>query len=205
MFSTKSAAPQKLEILRKQIFIMDIYFVSSNQGKIDEVNAILTSPNISVYPVSLEIHEIQSNDIKKIVFDKARKAFRQIERPVLVEQTGLFITDFGNLPGGLTQIFWDSLESDKFGKIFSNIGSGQVTAKTVLAYCDGKHIHTFEGEIDGHIVYPPRGSRTFQWDCVFQPIGYDKTFAELGEAKNDFSMRKIALTRFKSFLEENHD
>lgn len=184
---------------------MDIYFVSSNTGKINEVNAILNSPSLAVSSVPLKIDEIQSSDMTKIVLDKARKAFRQIGRPVLVEQTGLFIKDFGNLPGGLTQIFWDALEADKFGKFFSSIGSGAVTAKTVLAYCDGKHIHTFEGEIEGSIVHPPRGNSDFQWDCVFQPIGYDKTFAELGNAKNNISMRKIALTKLKTFLEGSHD
>ena len=141
--------------------------------------------------------------MKEIVSDKALKAFSEIGRPVLVEQTGLLIKDFGNLPGGLTQIFWDSLKADKFSKIFSNIGSAEVTAKTVLAFCDGKHIHTFEGEIEGHIVYPPKGNKDFQWDCVFEPVGYNQTFAELGDQKNNISMRKIALEKFRTHLEEN--
>ncbi len=182
---------------------MDIYFLSSNKYKLKEVKEILDSPNITVHSVSRKINEIQSNDMKEIVCDKARKAFPQIGRPVLVEQTGLLIKDFGNLPGGLTQIFWDSLMADRFSEIFSSIGSAVVTAKTVLAYCDGRHIHTFEGETEGHIIHPPRGNRDFQWDCVFQPIGYSQTFAELGDSKNDMSMRRIALTNLKSFLEDN--
>lgn len=183
---------------------MDIYFLSSNKFKIDEVKTILNSSNITIHSVSKKINEIQSDDMKQIVLDKALKAFKQIGRPVLVEQTGLLIKDFGNLPGGLTQIFWDSLEADKFAEIFSNVGSAEVTAKTVLAFCDGKHIHTFEGTVDGHIVYPPRGDRAFQWDCVFEPIGYDKTFSELGDLKNDISMRKIALEKLRFFLESNY-
>ena len=72
----------------------------------------------------------------------------------------------------------------------------------MLAYCDGRKVYTFEGEIKGDIINPPRGNREFQWDCVFQPDGYDKTFAELDKKKNQISMRKIALERLKEFLRE---
>lgn len=181
---------------------MNIYFVSSNKFKLQEVQEILNSENIKIFPVELKINEIQSDNMKEIVIDKALKAFRAIGRPVLVEQTGLLIKDFGNLPGGLTQIFWDSLQADKFSNIFSKVGTAEVCAKTVLAFCDGRHIRTFEGNIDGHIVTKPRGNRDFQWDCVFEPKGYDKTFAELGKEKNKISMRKSALNELKKYLEE---
>ena len=62
-------------------------------------------------------------------------------------------------------------------------------------------MYTFEGQIEGHIINPPRGNQDFQWDCVFEPMGYDKTFAELGDEKNKISMRRIALNEFKDYLE----
>lgn len=180
---------------------MDIYFLSSNSFKINEVKTILDMSGINVHSVSKKINEIQSDDMTEIALDKALKAFQQIGRPILVEQTGLLIKDFGDLPGGLTQIFWDSLQADKFSDIFSKIGSAEVTAKTVLAFCDGKQVHIFTGEVKGHIVCPPRGNKNFQWDCIFEPIGYNKTFAELGDKKNEISMRKIALEELKVYLE----
>lgn len=181
---------------------MKVYFLSSNEQKINEVRSILESDNITVLPVKEKINEIQSNDMKEIAVDKALRAFMSIGRPILVEQTGLLLKDFGGLPGGLTQIFWDSLQADNFSKYFSATGTGEVIAKTVIAYCDGKQILTFEGEIMGLIVSPPRGSREFQWDCVFQPYTYEQTFAEMGKEKNNISMRKIALEKFRSYLEE---
>ena len=34
-------------------------------------------------------------------------------------------------------------------------------------------------------------AKAFQWDCVFQPHGYEQTFAEMGEEnKNSISMRR---------------
>lgn len=182
---------------------MNVYFLSSNKYKIAEVQAILNSETISVLPRNEKINEIQSNDMEEIAIDKAIKAFMNIGRPVIVEQTGLLLRDFGNLPGGLTQIFWDSLEADNFARYFSATETALVVAKTVIAYCDGRTIKTFEGEIEGRIVSPPRGNRDFQWDCVFQPIGYEETFAEMGEKKNDISMRKIAVQKLKEYLGDN--
>lgn len=181
---------------------MNICFLSSNQYKINEVKSILESEKIKVIEVNEKIEEIQSDDISKIAIDKVLKAHSIISRPIFVEQTGLLIKGFGNLPGGLTQVFWDSLQADKFSSIFSKIEKAEVVARTVIAYSDGKHIITFDGEINGHIVEQPRGNRDFQWDCVFEPEGYDKTFAELGDKKNEISMRKKALEKFKKYLEE---
>ena len=179
---------------------MTIYFISSNSFKIKEVQEILSSASINVSGYSLKINEIQSESMRDIVIDKAIKAYKVLRRPLIVEQTGLHISDFGNLPGGLTQIFWDALQADKFCQYFSD--KGIVSAETVVAYCDGKKVYTFSGEIEGSIVSIPRGDRSFQWDCVFQPSGYLQTFAELGEEKNNISMRRKALEKLRTFLEE---
>ena len=41
-------------------------------------------------------------------------------------------------------------------------------------------------------------------NCVFIPDGEEKTFSELGEKKNDISMRKIAFDAFNKHLEEGN-
>ena len=181
---------------------MDIYFLSSNKYKIEEVKNILEGGKINIIPYKMSIKEIQSKDIEEIVIDKAVKAFKVLRRPVLVEQTGLYIVELGGFPGGLTQIFWDSILADKFCLYFKNTN---VTAKTILAFCDGRSIETFDGDVKGKIVDSPRGDRSFQWDCVFEPVGYDKTFAEMGLAKNKISMRKKALDKLRKYLEDEND
>lgn len=72
---------------------MDIYFLSSNKSKITEVQTILNLPNITIHPVTKKINEIQSDDMVEIAIDKSLKAFQQIGRPILVEQTGLLICE----------------------------------------------------------------------------------------------------------------
>lgn len=100
----------------------------------------------------------------------------------------------------MTQIFWDSFKADKFAELIGSLPDTTVLAKTIIGYCDGKQIYYFEGEVSGNIVNTPKGSRDFQWDCVFLPSGESQTFAEMGSAKNDISMRKQALENLKKFL-----
>jgi XTP/dITP diphosphohydrolase len=47
-----------------------------------------------------------------------------------------------------------------------------------LAWPDG-HVELFRGEVEGHVVWPPRGDQGFGYDPVFQPKGYDTTFGEM--------------------------
>lgn len=100
----------------------------------------------------------------------------------------------------MTQIFWDQLQADAFVALVKGLASHRVTAKTVIGYCDSKTIHYFEGEVSGTVPDKPAGARDFQWDCVFLPDGLDQTFAELGDKKNEISMRRRALDKFAFYL-----
>jgi XTP/dITP diphosphohydrolase len=179
---------------------MKIRFLSNNPYKIAEVKRILTG--VDVVPVEEKIEELQTEDVERLVHDKLIKAFGMIGRPLFVEHTGLYLKDLGGLPAGLTQIFWDNLKAERFVSLADGLEDRALTAKTVIAYCDGKRIHRFEGSIDGTVATAPVGPSEFQWDCVFVPSGYDKTFAELGAVKDEISMRRQALDKFIQHLSE---
>jgi XTP/dITP diphosphohydrolase len=176
-------------------------FVSRNRYKLAEATAILGPLDVLVIPVEEVIEELQTTDTKALVRDKALRAFRCLGEPLFVEHTGLYLDHLNGLPGGLTQIFWDSLEANRFCELFGGINN-KVLAKTLIGYIDGKKCHFFDGEIAGTISPEPRGPRGFQWDCVFVPDGFAETFAELGDRKNEISMRRKALDKFAAFLKE---
>lgn len=178
--------------------VREIRFVSSNRYKIEEAVKIFEAHSIRVIGSPVKIEELQTTETMRLVRDKVLKAFSQIGRPLFVEHTGLYLDYLRGLPGGLTQIVWDTLKADDFARLFATPEPAK--AKTTIAYCDGLNIYNFEGEIPGLIVSPPRGSRDFQWDCVFQPVGHTMTFAEMGEKKNEISMRRIALDKFADYL-----
>jgi XTP/dITP diphosphohydrolase len=183
---------------------IEVRFVTGNPFKIDEAREILGSQNIEVIATNLTLYELQTTDTTKLINDKMLKAFQAIGRPLFVEHTGLYLEHLNGLPGGLTQIFWDSLLADRFSELFGKLSpNNRVMAKTSISYCDGKQIHNFEGEIMGQITETPRGARDFQWDCVFQPDGYSKTFAELGSEKNKISMRRLALDKLADYISKH--
>ena len=64
----------------------------------------------------------------------------------------------------------------------------------------GQEVKVFEGKTDGTIV-TPRGKRDFGWDPVFQPDGFDQTYAELdSKVKNSISHRGRALEKLKEYF-----
>ncbi|WP_092969816.1 non-canonical purine NTP pyrophosphatase [Ralstonia sp. NFACC01] len=179
---------------------MKIRFMSGNEHKIAEVQRILAPVEVDIVPVSKKIEELQTEDVDRLVRDKVAKAFEAIGRPLFVEHTGLYLNGLNGLPAGLTQIFWDRLQADRFADLVAGLGDAKVTAKTILGYCDGREIHIFEGAINGTVPRTPAGPTDFQWDCVFIPDGSTQTFAQMGAAKDHISMRRKALDLFAAHL-----
>lgn len=70
--------------------------------------------------------------------------------------------------------------------------------------CAGtKQEHLFEGIVEGEIIRERRGGEGFGYDPIFQPEGYDKTFAELGaDIKNHISHRARATQKLAEFLQK---
>jgi XTP/dITP diphosphohydrolase len=67
----------------------------------------------------------------------------------------------------------------------------------------GDQTHTFEGVCRGRILTEPLGEEGFGYDPVFQPEGYEQTFAELdAEIKNEISHRGRAMDQFINWLRE---
>jgi XTP/dITP diphosphohydrolase len=72
-----------------------------------------------------------------------------------------------------------------------------------LAFPDGSS-EEFRGEVEGTLVWPPRGDKGFGYDPMFLPTGYDLTFGEMSaEAKHGWdgtgeglSHRARAFARF---------
>lgn len=73
--------------------------------------------------------------------------------------------------------------------------------RTAVALIRQGEEKTANGIIEGMITTQPRGTDGFGYDPVFQPMGYEKTFAEMStQEKNAISHRGKAMTALLSLL-----
>lgn len=104
---------------------MKLRFVSRNEFKLAEAATILAPLGIEVVPLKDTIEELQTTDTSRLVRDKALRAFMKIGRELFVEHTGLRLKVLNGLPGGLTQVFWDTLQAEKMSELFGSDEEGR--------------------------------------------------------------------------------
>ncbi len=179
---------------------MEIYFVTTNKNKLKEAQDILKR---KIKRIDLDIPEIQDISVKKVIKDKAKKAYDKIKKPVLVEDTGLYIKSLNNFPRALIDWMLKTIENNGIFSLLKNSKNKKACAETCLCLYNGKEFHIFSGKINGTIV-KPKGKSNFGWDPIFKPGGYNITFAEMTmKEKNKISMRKKAFVKLKKYLEKN--
>jgi non-canonical purine NTP pyrophosphatase (RdgB/HAM1 family) len=181
--------------------ITQIYFATTNAGKLKEASEIL---NIEVLGCGLDIEEIQSLDPIKVAVQKARNYYEKLQKPILVEDVSLSFSALNGLPGPYINDFMKSIENDGILKLLKDNPDRLATAQTTLVFIDETQIeHVFVGKIEGRISETTVGDNGFGWDPIFIPEGFDKTFAQMTDAeKNTYSMRSLALNEFKNYLQK---
>ncbi len=82
------------------------------------------------------------------------------------------------------------------GAVTGGARRGRFVAVLCLAFPDG-FTELYRGEVEGTMVWPPRGSGGFGYDPMFVPDGLTRTFAEITPAeKHAVSHRARAFARF---------
>lgn len=175
----------------------NIYFVTSNLGKLQECKKII--PDLE--QIDIDLPEIQELDPHKVIKEKLECAYSRLKKPVLVEDTSVFLECLNGFPGPLIKWFIQSMGLEKVVELVNKFENQNVYALTIFGYKDSNESPIFfEGKLSG-IFVPPSGEDGFGWDSIFIPEGYTKTFAELSpEEKEAISMRTIALQKFEKYI-----
>lgn len=124
---------------------------------------------------------------------KALASARASGMPALSDDSGLVVDALDGAPGVYTANWAEredgsrdfAMAMEKVEKALAERGattpeqrSGRFVSVLCLAWPDG-HTEMFRGEVEGTIVWPPRGTKGFGYDPVFQPEGFDTTFGEM--------------------------
>lgn len=191
---------------------MDTLFLASgNQHKIEELKELLSPFNIDIkstldYPDAEEVVE-DKPDLEGNALKKARFWHEKTGLPSLSDDTGLEVEALDGAPGVYSARYAgeNATYDQNTKKLLSELDSETnrtARFRTVVAFIDeeGKK-HIFEGICKGEILSEKRGEKGFGYDPVFQPEGYEKSFAELsGEEKNRISHRGLAIQKFIEYL-----
>lgn len=177
----------------------EIIFVTGNEHKLSEAQAILD--DFQVVGRDLDIPEIQSLDVEEVARDKATKAYELCGHACFVEDVAIMFGALGPLPGPFIKYFVEGLGSQGTAELVHKYDDHSVKVVCTIAYADDQgevSLHT--SVIVGEVVLP-RGDSGFGFDPIFQPDGYDQTFAELPEdVKNSISQRSLALQALSKHL-----
>lgn len=171
---------------------------SHNEGKVVEIRDLLAPFEIearSAAECGLPEPEETGATFAANAELKARAAALAADMPALADDSGLAVEALDGAPGiysarwaetGGGRDFQAAMKRVEQGLCAANGGpDGNRRAKFVcalsLAWPDG-HTETFEGEVHGALVWPPRGTRGFGYDPVFLPDGHTITFGEMEPA-----------------------
>ncbi|MBL4894984.1 MAG: RdgB/HAM1 family non-canonical purine NTP pyrophosphatase [Emcibacter sp.] len=189
---------------------------SHNKGKVREISALML-------PFGVETLSAAELDLPEPVEDgltfianaelKARSAAEKSGLMALADDSGLVVPALDGRPGIHSARYAVNPETgkrdfaygmEKLEKELATI-EGDRAAYFACAlslawpacadYPEG-HVESFEGRVNGTLVWPVRGANGFGYDPMFQADGYDMTFGEMEAAsKHDISHRANAFKK----------
>lgn len=188
---------------------MKIVFATNNQNKILEVQALL--------PKTIEILSLESigcfeeipetaDTIEGNAILKANYVTQNYGFDCFADDTGLEVEALNNEPGVFSARYAGEQKNadDNMNKLLANLNNQtnrKASFKTVIALnIEGKQL-LFTGICQGEITLEKSGSQGFGYDPIFQPEGFEATFAQLSlQQKGEISHRGKATKQLIDFL-----
>jgi XTP/dITP diphosphohydrolase len=184
-----------------------LVIASHNAGKIHEIAALLAPFGVTVVSAAelgLAEPEETGATFRENAKLKALAAARGSGLPALADDSGLSVHALRGEPGIHSARWAETGNGRDFDAAMQRVEtaldggddrSAHFACALALAWPDG-HAETFEGRVDGTLVWPPRGERGFGYDPVFRPDGFDVTFGEMEpDAKHAISHRADAFAK----------
>ncbi|MEN9611683.1 MAG: hypothetical protein RLZZ628_2497 [Bacteroidota bacterium] len=187
-----------------------LVFATANVHKIREINEILIVTPVSVVSMADigctdDIPETQPT-IQGNAIQKAEYLYHKYNVNCFSEDSGLEIDALNGAPGVHSAYYAGSRDArQNINLVLNKLGRKRKRTarfRTVIALILDGQQHLFEGVCEGTIRFEAVGTSGFGYDPIFQPNGFDKTFAELPiEVKNSISHRGKAVQQLYDFLQ----
>lgn len=177
--------------------INELTFITGNLQKVEWFNKYIGLP---IKHHNFDLTEIQSLDVREVVKHKAIEAYKQIGKPVLVEDTSLTFNALGRLPGPFIKWFLEEIGNEGLCRSLDAYEDKSAFVEVVYALYDGKIMKLFEGKMNGTITKHPQGEG-HGWIPIFIPEGCTTTWGEMSEEEQDkTALRKKIIKELKTYL-----
>lgn len=186
-----------------------LVFATNNLHKLKELRqmvgdriTILSLKDINCFDeIPEDFSTLEENAVQKAKFVKEKYGF-----DCFADDTGLEVDSLGGAPGVRSARYAGEEHDSKanMNLLLRNM-EGKTDRKarfrTVIALIQGEEIKLFEGKVEGNIMEKPSGDSGFGYDPIFQPLGWNRTFAEVSEKeKNEISHRGMAVKNLIEYL-----
>ena len=174
-----------------------ITFITGNEHKVKEAENIFKDYGIEIEHIDLGYEEPQGT-LEEVALSGAKYASRKLDKPVIVEDAGLFIKALNGFPGTYSHYVQDTIGNQGILKLLTDVSDRYAEFRSVIGYCaPNSEPKTFLGKVEGEIAVEERGDLGFAFDPLFYVPSEGKTFGELTtDEKNQFSHRKNSLKKF---------
>ncbi|MEW9920534.1 RdgB/HAM1 family non-canonical purine NTP pyrophosphatase [Marimonas sp. MJW-29] len=187
-----------------------LLIATHNAGKLEEMQQLFAPRGITVVGAAEmnlpEPEETESTFVGNARI-KAHAAAKATGLPALSDDSGIEVEALDGAPGVYTADWAETpngrdfmMAMTKTHNLLEERGAAhprkaRFCATLVLAWPDG-HDEVFAGTVSGTLVWPVRGKLGHGYDPMFQPDGYDATFAEMeADQKNAISHRADAVAK----------
>ena len=193
---------------------MKIVFATNNKHKLSEIRDILGNEIEILSLDDIDCHADipeTSDTLEGNALQKAHYVYDNYHISCFADDTGLEVDALGGEPGIYSARYAGNNHDSEANmtKLLAKLGDNKnrkARFRTVIALIlDGKNVEEkiFEGIVEGSIIKERRGGEGFGYDPIFQPEGYNHTFAELGsDIKNKISHRARATAKLVDELKQ---
>lgn len=205
-----------------------LVFATNNPHKVQEVNQILENSSVvtangvrqeggtllekfnivtmSTIGHNTDLHETHETIIENAI-EKAQFLHKTYNVSCFSEDTGLEIDALNGKPGVHTAHYSGSRDPrsniDLVLKQMRETPHRSARFRTIICLILNYEQHIFEGICEGTIRFEPSGTEGFGYDPIFQPNGFEETFATLSaDIKNSVSHRGKAMQKLLEFLKK---
>ena len=182
-----------------------------NPGKVKEIAALLEDRFDLVSAAELGLAEPDETEATFTgnALLKARAAAQASGLVALADDSGMSVAALDGAPG-VYSARWAGPAKDfaaamvKVEERLAETGledrAAWFTCALAVAWPDGPAVGV-EGRVDGVLTFPPRGTKGFGYDPIFQPEGFAATFGEMEPAAKDaMSHRARAFEQLRAAL-----